>query len=122
MSPVLRKLVYLSFLSAVVAFEASAADFLGKRLDSEQNIRGESESSGESQSLPKTQQPVERIPGFSQPSYTGHFDEKGRHVITQIDRNSDTVKGWMREGVITESQVKQIEQGKPAQVDLPDAH
>lgn len=72
--------------------------------------------------LPPAQQPIERIPGFSTPTYTGHFDAQGQHVITQIDRNSDTVKQWLKDGVISEDQIKKIETGHPTPVELPNAH
>ncbi|HVJ63779.1 MAG TPA: hypothetical protein VM901_00845 [Bdellovibrionota bacterium] len=68
------------------------------------------------------QQPIERTPGFSSSPVVLGVDAKGNFGITSVDRNHETTKQWIKEGRLTEEQIRRIEGGEAVNVELPDAH
>jgi hypothetical protein len=69
--------------------------------------------------IPAAQKPIERMPGLSSSPVIFGMGPNGEFGITSVDRNHPTTKEWIKDGVLSEDQIKKIESGEVIDIDLP---
>lgn len=109
-------------LVALLASPLANAEGMRRLFNDEKPLTGERRAPEGDAALSPAQQPIERQPGLSTSPVLLGVDTKGNFGITSIDRNHETTKQWIKDGVITEAQIKRIESGEVVDVELPEAH